>query len=174
MVETPYIAGIEYFLPLLAFLVVWIVAFFVLNRDSIIKSKWVAGFFSFVLATVCVVAAGPRNYVLAIIPWFAVVIVGVFLFMALFGFLGDNAGVPGKTIGKTFIIIMAVIFIASAFFVFYGYFEPYLPGSTGEGGNPALLRLFDWIYSPRVFGALLLLGISLIVGWMLVRKSGGK
>lgn len=159
----------ETFLPLLSFFVVFVIVFAILWKTKLIGNKYADIFLSFVVSIIFVAATGPRNYILAIIPWFAVLIVGLFLLMALTGFVGKDLIPLNKGIGIAFIILLALIFIASAFFVFAPYIHPYLPGTSGIGGNPDVLRLTDWLYSPTVAGAILLIGVSAVVAWILVR-----
>ena len=164
------LSAVSYFLPLLGFLVVFIISYFLIHASKLIEPKLVNAFLSFIISTVFVSAVGPRLYILAIIPWFAVLIVGLFLFMALVGFLGKDV-MPTKAIGITFVIIMAVIFVISAIFVFSSYYSPYLPWNSGEGANPDALHVVGWIFSPSVGGAILLLGISAVVAWILVKAK---
>jgi hypothetical protein len=49
-----------------------------------------------------------------------------------------------------------------------------MPGFTslsGNPGNPLLLRFFNWLYSAKVMGALLLLGVGILVSWILVKSK---
>jgi len=165
------LSGIEFFLPLLSFLVVLIISYFLIHSSKLISSKLVSAFVSFIIATVFVSAAGPRNFILVIIPWFAVVIVGMFFILALNGFLGKDMGFPGKYMGVVFVGILGVVFFISALFVFSSYFSPYLPWSYGAGGNPDALVFLSWLYSPRIAGALLLLGLGGVVSWILVKAK---
>ena len=67
------VSGISYFAPILAFLIVFVIIFAVLNKTKIFGevNNWVLLFVSFLVATVFVSAAGVRDYVLTITPWFA-------------------------------------------------------------------------------------------------------
>lgn len=162
------LSAFEYILPLLSFLVVFIVCFFALHKTKVIDNKFIASLLSFIVSIIFVSAVGPRNYVLTIIPWFAVAIVGLFLIMALSGFFTKDF--PSKAVGVTFVVILALIFIVSAFFVFFNYIGPYLPGAMNTGGsNPAVFNVLSWLYSPKVAGALLLIGIGAVASWILVK-----
>jgi hypothetical protein len=164
------LSAFEYILPILSFLVVFIVCFFAIHKTKLIENKFISSLLSFIIAIVFVSAVGPRNYILTIIPWFAVAIVGLFLIMALSGFFTKDF--PSKSIGMTFVVILALIFIISAFFVFFNYIGPYMPGavnSVGNPGNPSILGALSWLYSPRVAGALLLIGIGAVASWILVK-----
>jgi len=166
------ISAFEYFLPILSFLVVFFVCFFALVKSKLIENKFAESLLSFAIAIIFVSATPLREFVLAIIPWFAVVLIGLFLVMALGGFLGKDA-MP-KGIGKLFLWILGIVFIVTAFFVFYNYLMPYMPGFSnlyGNPGNPTLLKFFSWLYSPRIAGALLVLGIGALVSWIVMKAK---
>ncbi|MBX4211933.1 hypothetical protein KW787_00555 [Candidatus Pacearchaeota archaeon] len=164
MVSQIDLSGIVIFLPLLSFLFVFIVVFVVLNKTKVIENKFIELLASFILATVFVSAIGPRNYVLSIIPWFAVLIVSLFLMLALIGFIGgDFAKSWSPMVGRGFAIFLIVIFIVSAIMVFSSYFEAYLPGGPSN--------FSEWAYSPRITGAFLLIVVGALVSWVLVRSK---
>ncbi len=154
------ISGISYFAPLLAFLVVFVIVFALLNKTKLLgENAFIQLFVSFVIGTIFVSAAGVRDYVLTITPWFAVLIVSLFFVLFVIGFVGKPAESMTKGVGIVFILLLIIIFLFSGFVVFSEFLIPYLPG------GPA-----SWIYSSRVVGALLLLVISAIVSWILVRR----
>lgn len=170
MAQTADLSGIEYFLPILSFLVVFIIIFAVLNKTKIIgENKWWQLFVSFVFATIFISAAGARDYVLNIIPWFAILIVSFVLILAVVAFIGKPIENMSKGLGIAFIIILILAFLVSAIFVFSDYIGPYLPWNYPAGGGSVLV---DWLYSPRVFGAILLLIVSAVVSWILVKAGG--
>ena len=156
-------------MPILSFLVVFIICFAVLARIKILGSKFLELLVSFIIAIIFVSAVGPRNYILAIIPWFAILIVGLFLVMVLTGFVGKDLIFMNKGIGIAFVVLLLIAFVVSIFFVFSSYLGPYLPFSSGAGGSSGGLAFANWLYSPRVAGAILLLAISFVVSWFLVK-----
>ena len=159
------------FLPILSFFVAFVISFLVIKKTEIIKNTFFEVLVSFIFSIIFVSASAPRNFILAIVPWFAIIIVGVFLFMVLTGFVGKDVAFLHKGIGIVFVILLALVFIISGFFVFSSYFGPYLPGSSGGGGDPFILRITDWFYSSRVAGALLLLGLTAVVSWILIKAK---
>lgn len=161
------LSATTYFLPLLAFIVVWLVAFAIFQKTKIIENKFLQSAISLIVAIVFVSAVGPTNYVLVVIPWFAIIIVGAFLALALSGFVGVDMKKP---IGWTFMILLAIAFVVSALFVFSSYFSPYLSGGDASAANPSALIFANWIRSPRIAGALLLIAVSAIVAWLLTKK----
>src|SRR5258705_13894946 len=122
------LSGIEIFLPLLGFLFVFIIVFVVLNKTKVIENKFIELLAAFILATVFVSAIGPRTYVLSIIPWFAVLIVSLFLMLALVGFVGgDFMKDWSPKVGRGFAAPLIVGFVWSASAVFSSQFQAYLP-----------------------------------------------
>ena len=159
------ITGISYFAPLLAFLIVFIVMFALLYKTKLLgENAWVQLFMSLIVATIFVSAAGVRDYVLTITPWFAVLVVSLFFVLLIIGFVGKPAEFMHKGIGVIAILVLIVVFLVSGFIIFSESIKPFLPG--GSAGQE--------IYSSRVFGALLLVVISAIVSWVLVRSVKGK
>lgn len=169
------VSGISYFAPILAFLIVFIILFALLNKTKLIgENAFFQIFVSFVIATVFVSAAGVREYVLTITPWFALLVVSLFFILFVIGFVGKPVEGMAKGIGIFFVIVLIIIFLVSGFVVFSDFIVPYLPGGTGEGADPALFRLSNEFYTSRVFGAVLLLGIGIFVSWILSRSGKKK
>jgi len=152
------LSSINFFLPLLSFLVVFILSFFLIKGSKLIDSPFWIVAVSFIIGVVFVSAIGPRNYVLTVIPWFAVLLVIIFMVMAMGGFLGKDV-LPAKGIGIVALIIMALIFIISALFVFRSYYAE----------NLLVDRFISFIISPGISGAIILIVIAAIVGWILVK-----
>ncbi len=168
------LSGINYFLPLLSFFLVFVIMYAVIVKTKLVEHWFLQIFIPFVLATIFVSAVGARDYVLNIVVWFAVLLVSFFLLLMMSGFAGEHLKSWNKGIGILFIILVIVMFLISAVFVFSEYFTPYLPGSSGAGANPDVLRFTDWVYSPRVSGAILLIIVSALVSWVLVKGAGKK
>ena len=159
------ISWISYFAPILAFLIVFVILFALLNRTKLIgENAWVQLFISFLTATIFVSGAGVRDYVLTITPWFALLIVSLFFVLFIVGFVGKPAEFMQKGIGVASVLVLIVIFLISGFIVFSDVLGSYLPG--GPAG--------DLIYTSRVFGALLLLVICAVVSWVLVASAKEK
>jgi hypothetical protein len=161
-----------YFVPLLSFLIVFLLSFAVMQKANLFNSKPWQIFTSFLIAVVFVSAVGPTTYVSVIVPWFAVFLVAFTLVVALISFAGTGKEFPKFTsgIGIAFVIGLLVIFLISGIFVFSSYVSPYLPWNSGMGGNPDVLHVTSWFYNPRVYGAIILLAVSALVAWMLGKK----
>jgi len=166
------VSAITYFAPILSFLIVFVLMFALLAKTKILgDEKFIQLFVSFIIATVFVTAASVRQLVLDVIPWFAVFIVALFFILLLAGFIGKGDMI-GKGVGWIFIVLIIIVFIISGIKLFSTTFTSYLPGPTyGSGGNSNILYFTDWIYSSRVLGAALLLGVAAIVSWVLVKTK---
>jgi len=164
------VSGIEYLLPILSFLIVMIICYVALKASKLIEDKWVSAFVSIFIAAIFVSATGARAYVLTVIPAFAVVFVCLFLILLMTGFIGKMEDFQ-KGVGKIFAIVLIVIFAVTAFIIFFGYLNPYLPGANPESGNPQILHFLGWLYSPRVAGAVILIGLGALVSWILVKAK---
>lgn len=167
------ISAIAFFAPIAAFLIVFIVSYAVLAKTKLLgENKWMLLFISFLIASIFVSAAGGRQYIQTIVPWFAVLFVSLFLLLLLIGLIGKKTESLHKGIGIAFIIIFALVFLFSGFFVFSDIITPYLPGpGFGTGENLEATIALDWLYSPRVAGAILLIIISAAVSWVLVKTK---
>lgn len=161
------VSAVTYFAPLFAFFVVLIIVFAVLDKSKILgETKWVSLLVSFIIASLFVSAAGVSRYITVITPWFAALLVSLFFLLVLIGIMGGKTEIGGGL--RTFLIIVAlVIFILSGIVVFSDTLAPYLPGSTVYAGSP----ITDWVYSPPVIGAIILLAITAIVSWVLIKAK---
>lgn len=170
------VSAFVYFLPILAFLIVFAIMLAVLNKTKLLGDNiYIQLFFSFVIATIFVTATSVRQLVLNVVPWFAVLLIALFLLMALIGFMGKTDAMVGKGVGWIFVILLLISFLVSGVKVFSGTIGPYLPGSPTLGtGNPTLTNLFEWLYSPQVGGAFLLIIVAALVSWVLVKTGGMK
>lgn len=169
------LTSIGYFLPLISFLLIFVIVFSVLRKTEVLgKELFIQIFVSFLLATVFVSAISIRQYVLTIIPWFAVLIISLFFLLALIGLVGKSTEFMHKGIGIAVVLVFLAVFLISGIKVFNYALGPYLPGSTVPGGDPDILKFTDWLYSPKVSGAVLLLIVSALVSWVLVRAGAKK
>ena len=167
------VSAITYFAPIAVFLVVFLVGYAILAKTKILgESKFVQIFVSLAIAAIFISAVGAREFVQTIIPWFAVLLISLFLILLLLGLAGKDFDFAKKPIGIIVLIVFGLIFIISLFFVFSGTLVNYLPGpGYGAGGDESVLALTDWVYTPRVWGAIVLIVVAAIVSWVLVKMK---
>lgn len=162
-------AGLTYFLPTLSFLLVWIVVFAFLHKTEFANKFW-QFFLSLVIAAIFISFTGARTFVTNIVPWFAVLIVCLFMIMALTGFIGGDMSFMNKWIGTIFLIILVAGFLVSAVFIFSSSMNKYLPVSSQAVGEDSAKSIFSWFFTNQIFGVILLIIISWIVAWVLIRS----
>ncbi len=149
------LSAIGYFVPIFAFLLVFIVIYALLKKTGILGgSELVMLFISFILSSFFVVQASLVEFVQFSSAWFGVIVMGVFFLLLVLAFLpGDN---PLGFLTKhdwfswAMIIVILVLFVISAAYVFnYAV-------NWGE--------VQDWFRSDW-FGMILLLVIAGVVSW---------
>ncbi|MDP1696101.1 MAG: hypothetical protein Q8L29_04260 [archaeon] len=150
------VSGFGTLLPLFGFLLIFIVVYATLNKTKIIgESKFVQLLAAFIVSIMFILAVQPREYILSIIPLFAMLIIVMFLILAFTGFIGGLES-WGKGIGKGMVVVMLIIFLVIAYFVFASTISPFI----SEIGK-----------YPKVIGAIVLLVISALVSWVLVKSK---
>lgn len=167
------VSAITYFAPIAAFLIVFIFVYYVLKKTELVGDKeLIMLLVAFLVAAIFVSVAGARTYITTVVPWFAVLIVSLIFLLAITGFIGEPTKFMNKGIGIVFVIILAIVFLLSGFFIFSNLIVGYLPGPMfGYNVNPDTLPFLDWLYSPRIAGALLLIITSAVVSWILVKAK---
>lgn len=169
MVSTIDLTGIQYFIPLLSFLLVFVVSLAFLMKTKILGNKFIEFLVSFIIATLFVTFVGPQKFIQNIAPAVAVLIVCAFFILLLAGIFGKDLAFMNKGMGILFVIILFIVFIVTAFVVFSSSITPYLSGGNYGAGNSDVYLFSDWLFSSRVGGAILLLIVSALVAWVLVK-----
>jgi hypothetical protein len=166
------LSAITYFAPIAVFLIVFVITFAILLKTKILGDhKWLLLFISFLVATIFISAAGAKQYISTIVPWFAVLIVTLVFILMVTGMVGKFDSF-NKGIGIAFIVLLGFVFLITGFVLFSSVIFPYLPGpGFGSGSNTEATIALDWLYSPRIAGAILLIIISAAVSWVLVRAK---
>jgi len=153
----PDISFIGAYLPILSFLLVFVVLFAVLAKTKILgESKFVNLLVSFIVAIIFVSLTSAREYVINVTPWFAVFIILSAFILAMVGFSGKIPEEFTKGLGILFVIGLIIVFLVSAYMTF--------------SGAPVIEQIADWVKTPRVYGALILLVVGAIVSFILTRK----
>jgi len=169
--STVDISGINYFLPIISFILVFIIGYAVLNRTKIFENKGIELFIAFLISILFISVVNARIYLELIAPWFVIPLVSLFVILVLTGFVGKDVDKFKKGFGIAFIFILFAIFLISAFFVFSSSITPYLPGGDARYADPYFLSLTSWLFSSKFGGALLLILVGLLVSWILTRTG---
>lgn len=171
LTETVDVSGISYFVPVISFILVFVVTYAILNKTKLFENKGIELFVSFLISTLFISAVGTVNYIETIVPWFAILLISLFFILMLTGFIGDKVDFLKKGFGILFVVLLFVVFLVSAFFVFSSSISPYLPGGDREGADPYVLNATSWIFSSKFGGAFVLILVSALVSWILVKST---
>ncbi len=154
-----------------AFIVVMIFIFALLAKTKILgENKAVQVITAILIGIVFASFAGARKYVVSILPWFVILIVILVLLLVIMGFVG-KMDFMNRGIGIAFLILLIIGFVITAIVVFSNVLGPYFPWNSGVGGDPDVLQVTSWLYSARVFGAIIILAIGALVAFWLVKMK---
>ena len=151
------LTGLNFFMPILSFLLVFIVVYAVLNKIQILgESKGIHLFVSFILAIFFVVNVSLVDFVKTSSSWFVVIFVLVFLVLVMIAFTqGSLEIVKNKYVALILVGGLIAVFVISSAYAFNWAVN------WGE--------VWDWFYSDW-FGFALLLVIAGIVSWVLAKS----
>ena len=167
------ISGIEFFMPIFSFLFVLLIVFIILRFTKILgENKFLHFLIAFIMAVIFMSFSSMELYVKTIIPWFAVLLVVVFLVLLIAGFSTkglDNIMTP--TFAWIVIAILIIIFLIAAVKVFNPVFHPDLIISSGDVGQEGIgSQLYGFFSSSKFAGSFLLIIISAIIAWVLTKS----
>lgn len=171
MADTINITGINYFLPLFSFFFVFLVIYAILFKTKILgdNNKWVNLILSFIMSIIFVSFASTELYIRTIVPWFAVLLVCVFLVLLLGAFSANKLEVFTKpAFGWVVVGILIVIFLIAAIRVFNPVFHPEYVLTSGD--SPMIIGQIRNLMDSKVAGGLLLLVITIAVSWIITKK----
>ncbi|MEM4153101.1 MAG: hypothetical protein QXK80_03235 [Candidatus Pacearchaeota archaeon] len=155
------LSGIAAFVPIFGFLLVFAVVYALLGKTKVLgENKFVHIFVSFAVAIIFLVSANAIEYVKVATPWFAAFIVSLLFIALVVGLIKGNVEefFKGKGFAWFVIIVLIVIFVFSAIYVFADVINKYF-------GQPKSLLL-----EPQILGVLVLIGITVFVSWLLTKK----
>lgn len=153
------IAGISYFLPILSFLLVFVLVYALLKKTEVLgDNDGINLLISFILAVFFIVEASLVDFINFSTAWAVVFIVCVFLILLLIGFVGKDAlGTITGNKGVAWVLLAGIIifFIISSAYTF----------------NWAVnwQQVTDWAYTDW-FGMVLLLVVAGVVSWVIAHK----
>ncbi len=166
------ITFITYFLPLFAFLLVFVIIYALLSKTEVLgESKFVHILVSFIIAIIFISVSSIRQYVTSVVPWFSVLIVAIFFILLIVGFSQKDFTIIKPWFTWVFVILLIIVFLVAAVKVFNKQLGPYLPESDEEPDSSFGLRLKNFLYSQEFLGTLLLLVIAVIVSWVITKEG---
>ncbi len=153
------LAWLSYFLPIIAFLFVFLIIYAVLQKTEILGNQFVNVFISFLIASFFILNVSLVDFVNVSTSWVAVGAVALFLIMLIVGMLGkDSLKVFSDTKWLAWVVIgiLIVILLVSASYVF------------NWAVNWDLLN--EWVYADW-FGFVLLVIIGVVMAIVLSKKA---
>jgi hypothetical protein len=164
-----------YFMPMIVFLLVFIVMFALLAKTKVLGgSPFIHLFTSFLVAVIFIASPALTDLTKLALPWVMVLIVILISILLVVGFVKGNLDSVTKNPVVTVAIIVAIIiiFLISAINVFGPIVKPYLPTATSEaGGSPDILQIKHVLFSPSTIGMIVLMIVAAIASWIVTKKK---
>ena len=155
------VSAVNYFIPIFAFLLVFIVVYALLVKSQVLGgSQAVMLFVSFILASFFITEASLVDFVQINSAWFGVLVIFVFFLMALLAFIPGKEPLAflgtGNWLSWVLIAGLVALFIFSSAYVFQW---------TINWGTVGSETSKDW------FGMVLLLAVGGIVSWIITKTK---
>ncbi len=159
MVVEANLTGLVFLKPILAFLVVFLILAALSVKSKLFgENLFVPIVVSFALSTIFVVSGSVREIVTSVIPWFAVLLVALFMIVFLVGMIGKGGeGILGKGIGWGFVVLMILVFVFAGIKVF--------------ANSPEVYASLGWLLSPNVSGTIVFAVVAIAVMVFLVKAK---
>ncbi len=171
------ITGLYFFMPIFSFLFVFIVVYAILLKTKLLgEGKFLSAVISFIIAIIFMsfstATFSTEQYVRTIIPWFAVLIVCVFLVLVIAGLSAKDLGVIMKPwFAWVIIAILIMIFVLAAIRVFNPVFSAQYGVDSGNPDDAQFVSLLRGIFNSQIGGGILLLIIAIIVAWVVTKAK---
>lgn len=170
------ITGLYFFMPVFSFLFVFIVVYAVLIKTKLLgEGKFLSAVVSFIISIIFMSFSTERfsteQYVRTIIPWFAVLVVCVFLVLVLAGLSSKDLNFIMKPgFAWAVITILIIIFVLAAVRVFNPVFSFQYGIDSADPKDAQFISIFRSIFNSEIGGGLLLLITTIIVAWVVTKK----
>lgn len=154
------ITGVGYFGPIYTFLLVFLVVYAILLKTKLLGGIiWIDLIIALIIGAIFSTFASAHEYVQAIVPWFAVLLIILFLVLLLVSIGGkpDVFMKPGFL--WVFVVVFIIIVLVSAVRIF--------PSVFGNSWN-SLVYFAE--HQAQIFGGIILIIIAALVAWVVVRK----
>jgi len=156
--------SLSYFIPLLVFLLVFVVSYALLTKTKLLgSSNFVHLFVSFVVAIIFFVTPSAIQFTKIALPWIAAFMISLIFVLLVLAFTNRSLEdvLKSKILAAVIVIVLIVIFLAASINVFGPMVKSYLPG-----GEEQLL-----LFHPAVLGSVLLLVVAAVVSWVLTQSK---
>ena len=121
---------LSYFMPILAFVLVFVVVYAMLAKIKIFgENNFIYSIIALVLALIFVLTPGARQFTLTATPALVVFIISSFFVLFIIGFVHGDAStlIKESKFGQIALIVVLVIFLISAIMVFGPVLEKFTP-----------------------------------------------
>ncbi|MBU0957326.1 MAG: hypothetical protein KKF56_00800 [Nanoarchaeota archaeon] len=179
------LTALEFLAPISMFVLIFVVVYAILVKTKVLgENNAINATVGVILALIFSIVTDTRDFAQDVIPWFAVLLVILFLFMLLFGLATGKVELKSWFVW-VFVGIFALIIVVSAFSAFAGNIVPYVSGDDNchvsynghytdycddSDLDPTILKLRDWLFEDDIAGAILLIIITTIVIAIVVKK----
>lgn len=163
---------LSYFMPLLSFLLVFIVTYAILAKTKILGgNSFIHLFLSFVVSIIFIISPSAQKFAMVSTPWIAVFIVILFFILLMLVFVHGNLDdvVKNPIVPVAIVGVMLVIFIIASVNVFGPLISSYLPGGSEAGMTEQQAYAKHFFTNPAVIGAVILLILAAIASWVLMK-----
>lgn len=153
--------GVNLFMPVFAFLLVFAVTYGLLSKTKVIgEHKFVQLLVSFSVAIIFLASTSAIQYTKISTGWFAAFIISLLFIVLIVGLLRKNLeDVMTKGFAWFVVIVLILIFIFSGAYVFRDIINTYL-------SKPKSV-----IMDPTIFGVVILVGVTVFAAWLMTRKG---
>jgi len=165
------VSGLNFFMPVFAFLFVFVVIYAILLKSRVFGDIPFAYFLtSLVVSVIFMSFSSLELYVRTLVPWFVVLFIVVFLVLMIAGFSTKSLDkIMTSKFAWVVVTILVIIFLIAAIKVFNPIFHPDLIISSGEGTS-MMDQLRGFFSSSKVAGSVLLLVIAAVVAFVISKK----
>lgn len=155
------LSGLGTFMPVFGFVLVFTVVYALLGKTKVLgDSKFVHIFVSFCISIIFLISTNAVEYVKVTTPFFAAFIISLLFIMLLVGMFKGDLGefFKGKGFAIFLIVILIIIFVFSAIFVFAPVINQYMSGPKG------------FFLQPQILGVIILIAVTAFTAWLLSKK----
>ena len=165
------ISGINFFMPVFSFLLVFIVIYAVLWKTKVLgDNKFINSLVSFIMSIIFMSFSSMENYVTDIVPWFVVLIIILFLVLVVVMFTTQKSS---EILTKGFAWVVVAIFIVVFLIVAINVFNPVFHQDRilVSGSQPLVVsQIIYFVFFSQWAGTVLLLIIAAAVAWVITKK----
>ena len=154
------LSGVSTFIPVFGFLLIFTVVYALLRKTKLLgENKFVSILISFAVAIIFLVSASAIEYVRVVTPWFAAFVISLLFISLIVGLLKGNVEdfFKGKGFAWFVIIVLIVIFVFSAIYIFADVINKYMAGPK------------QFLLQPTVLGIFVMIALTVFISWILTR-----